>query len=63
MCESCAANPLPKSIYIEKIKSYLVGILDKIFLNDIGLRNGLIIYKEKDINGQCQLFCVTPLFV
>jgi predicted AAA+ superfamily ATPase len=24
---------------------------DKVFLNDIGLRNGLIGYREKDING------------
>ena len=50
-------NYLESAILINKASRYdlkgkkILEFYDKIFLNDIGLRNGLIGYKEKDING------------
>ncbi len=50
-------NHLESAILINKAPRYdlkgkkILEFYDKIFLNDIGLRNGLIGYKEKDING------------
>ena len=50
-------NYLESAILISKASRYdlkgkkVLELYDKIFLSDIGLRNGLIGYKEKDING------------
>ena len=50
-------NYLESAMLINKAARYdlkgkkILEFYDKIFLNDIGLRNGLIGYKEKDING------------
>jgi uncharacterized protein len=50
-------NYIETSLLIDKAPRYdikgkrLLEFFDKIFLNDIGLRHGLIGYKEKDING------------
>ena len=50
-------NYVEASLLIDKAPRYdikgrkLLEFFDKIFLNDIGLRHGLIGYREKDING------------
>jgi len=48
---------IESGMLIERVKRYNIKgkrhleFNDKIFLNDIGIRNGLLGYKEKDING------------
>ena len=50
-------NYVEQSLLIDKAPRYdikgrkLLEFFDKVFLNDIGLRHGLIGYREKDING------------
>ena len=50
-------NYVEASLLIDKAPRYdikgrkLLEFFDKVFLNDIGLRHGLIGYREKDING------------
>jgi predicted AAA+ superfamily ATPase len=50
-------NYIESSMLIDKVPRYdikgkkILEFFDKVFLNDIGLRNGLIGYREKDFNG------------
>jgi len=50
-------NYIEASLLIDKVPRYdikgkrLLEFSDKVFLNDIGLRHGLIGYRERDING------------
>lgn len=50
-------NYVEESLLIDKVPRYdikgrkLLEFFDKVFLNDIGLRHGLIGYRERDING------------
>lgn len=50
-------NYVEESLLIDKAPRYdikgrkLLEFFDKVFLNDIGLRHGLIGYRERDING------------
>ena len=50
-------NYIEASLLIDKVPRYdikgkkLMEFFDKVFLNDIGLRHGLIGYRERDING------------
>jgi predicted AAA+ superfamily ATPase len=50
-------NYVEQSLLIDKAPRYdikgrkLLEFFDKVFLNDIGLRHGLIGYRERDING------------
>ena len=50
-------NYIEASLLIDKVPRYdikgkkLLEFFDKVFLNDIGLRHGLIGYRERDING------------
>lgn len=50
-------NYIEESLLIDKAPRYdikgkkLLEFFDKVFLNDIGLRHGLIGYRERDING------------
>jgi len=50
-------NYIETSLLIDKVPRYDIKgkrrleFFDKVFLNDIGLRHGLIGYREKDING------------
>jgi predicted AAA+ superfamily ATPase len=50
-------NYVEASLLIDKAPRYdikgrrLLAFFDKVFLNDIGLRHGLIGYRERDING------------
>jgi predicted AAA+ superfamily ATPase len=50
-------NYVEASLLIDRVPRYdikgkrVLEFFDKVFLNDIGLRHGLIGYRERDING------------